>query len=207
MTQNEKKTVCVILGTAHGNDVLGKCSPDKSFYEWKFSRMMCSRIMKRLQDDGYRCITDYEGLNEIGLVNRCQIVNNYCGYFGKSNCVYVSIHVNAAGSDSKWHKATGWESHVAKTASANSIKLANIMWEEAEKQGKMKLRRPMPKQNYWCNNFTVLTLTKCPAVLTENCFQDNKDDVAFLNSKEGQQCIEDLHVNAIERYVNELITK
>jgi len=48
-------------------------------------------------------------------------------------------------------------------------------------------------------NFTVIYKTKCPAVLTENLFMDNKTDVAFLMSDEGRNVITDIHVNAIKR--------
>lgn len=206
MTQSEKKSICIILGTAHGYEVAGKCSPDGKFKEYEWSREICNKLCKELQDDGYRCIIDYTGQNEIGLSNRCQIVNNYCNYFGSSKCVYVSIHVNAAGADGKWHTATGWESHVAKNASEKSKRVADIMWEEFSKLD-IKMRRPTKTQNYWQNNFTVLVKTKCPAVLTENMFQDNKDDVEYLTSKKGKEELIAAHKNAIESYVDELIVK
>lgn len=206
MTQSEKKSVCVVIGTAHGQDVKGKCSPDKSLYEWRWSRMACSKIVKRLQEDGYRAVVDTEDQNEIGLGNRVQIVNNYCSYFGSKNVVYVSVHNNAAGADGKWKKATGWQCHVAKTASASSKRLASLLYGEAEEHG-LKVRRPLPKQDYWENDFYVLKNTRCPAVLTENMFQDNKDDVEYLLSKEGVDALVDVHVQAIEKYVNELIVK
>jgi N-acetylmuramoyl-L-alanine amidase len=44
----------------------------------------------------------------------------------------------------------------------------------------------------------VLRNTWCPAVLTENLFQDNKEDVDFLLSDEGRQAIVDLHVRTID---------
>ena len=53
----------------------------------------------------------------------------------------------------------------------------------------------------WEENFYILVKTKCPAVLTENFFQDNKEDVAFLNSDEGKQAIIKTHVDAIIKYV------
>ena len=41
------------------------------------------------------------------LCLRCKVVNDLCKAYG--DCIYVSIHVNAAASDGKWHNATGWE--------------------------------------------------------------------------------------------------
>lgn len=206
MTQSEKTSICIILGTAHGADVAGKCSPDKTLKEYQWSREMCTKVMKRLQEDGYRCIIDSTDVNEIGLGNRVQIVNNYCKYFGSSKVLYFSIHNNAAGSDGQWKKAQGWESHVAKKASDKSKRIANILWEEMEMRG-FKMRRPTKTQNYWSSDFYVLRNTLCPAVLVETLFQDNKDDVKYLLSKEGKDTICDGYVAAIERYVDELIVK
>lgn len=49
--------------------------------------------------------------------------------------------------------------------------------------------------------FTVLTGTKCPAVLTESLFQDNKSDMEYLLSEEGKAAIVKLHVNGILKYI------
>lgn len=197
-----KKEICVILGTAHGYNVKGKQSPDGTLKEYQWSRKACAFIQQKLQEEGYRVIIDHTGNDEIGLSNRAQIVNNYCAYFGASKCLYFSIHNNAAGSDGKWKTASGWESHIAKNASEKSKRIANILWEEFEKTG-LKLRRPLPKQNYWTSNFTVLTKTKCPAVLVETLFQDNKEDVKYLLSNEGFTTICNTYICAIKRYVDE----
>jgi N-acetylmuramoyl-L-alanine amidase len=45
--------------------------------------------------------------------------------------------------------------------------------------------------------------TKCPAVLTENLFQDNKKDVEFLLSEKGKETIVNLHVEGIINYINQ----
>ena len=50
-------------------------------------------------------------------------------------------------------------------------------------------------------NLYVLTHTNCPAVLTENLFQDNKRDVEFLLSDAGKHAIERLHVEGILKYL------
>ena len=49
----------------------------------------------------------------------------------------------------------------------------------------------------------VLKNTKCPAVLTENMFQDNKDDVVFLLSDEGFHELVRLHVEGIVNYIKD----
>jgi N-acetylmuramoyl-L-alanine amidase len=50
--------------------------------------------------------------------------------------------------------------------------------------------------------FTVLAKTKCTAVLTENGFMDNKEDVEYLLSPEGKRAVVMSHVEAIVKYVN-----
>ena len=47
----------------------------------------------------------------------------------------------------------------------------------------------------------MLTQTACPAVLSENLFQDNKEDVAFLKSDKGLGACIQLHVQGIENYI------
>lgn len=49
--------------------------------------------------------------------------------------------------------------------------------------------------------FYILMHTKCPAVLTESFFQDNKTDVDFLNSEDGKKHLTALHVNGIINYL------
>ena len=50
----------------------------------------------------------------------------------------------------------------------------------------------------------MLNNTKCPAVLTENLFQDNKDDVNYLLSDEGKHAIIRLHVEGIINYLERI---
>ena len=50
----------VILGSAHQKSILGKCSPDKKFYEYKYSREICQAVKTILLDMGYNVIIDIE---------------------------------------------------------------------------------------------------------------------------------------------------
>ena len=50
----------------------------------------------------------------------------------------------------------------------------------------------------------MLTKTKCPAVLTENFFMDNKDEVAYLLSAEGREAVVATHVDGIIKYIESL---
>lgn len=180
----------IILGTAHLKSTPGKCSPDKKFFEYKYSREVCKAIKTTLQNMGYTVFIDIEdddlkGINSSKELNlRCKIVNDLQKVY--KNCIYISIHVNAAGADGKWHNATGWSAYTS-VGVTSADKLAECLYDSAKKNliGR-KLRTDFTdKDSDLEANFYVLKHTNCPAVLTENFFQDNKDDVDYLTSDLG----------------------
>lgn len=205
----EKKVI--ILGTAHGDNVAGKCSPDGKFREFRYSREICEALRERLEARGYKVYIDIEqntvpSKQSDELVLRANIVNNLCTKFGTLNCVYVSIHVNAAGSDGKWHGARGWSVYTSK-GRTRADALATSIWNSAKStlplDHKTALRSDMSDGDPdYESNFYVLAHTKCPAVLTENLFQDNEEDVAYLTSAEGRNAIVTLHELGIINYIN-----
>ena len=115
--------------------------------------------------------------------------------------ILISVHCNAAGADGKWHSAKGWSVFVAQNASANSKKLADCLKKAADDE-KLKVRLQYSNKSYWVQSLAVCRDTNCPAVLTENMFQDNKEDVEFLLSEDGKKKITELHVNGIINYLN-----
>lgn len=191
----------VILGTAHSKNTPGKQSPDGRLLEYAYSREICKKIKDVLTLKGVDCMIDIEGDYEGSLQNRCNIVNKVCEQNGPSNCLYVSVHVNAA-SNGKWSNARGFCVFVCPTASQKSRKLAQYIYKEAMDRN-LKGNRYTPATKYLTANYYVLKYTKCPAVLTENLFQDNKEDVDFLLSEKGKQAIVDLHVEGILNYIKE----
>lgn len=201
-----KKEICVILDQAHGQNVKGKRSPDGALLEWKWSREICGAIKAKMQADGYRVVFSSDGNDEPGLNNRVQAEINYSKYFGKQKCVFLSIHCNAAGSDGKWKTARGFETHVARKSSAKSKQFASILMKHAEAAG-LKLRRPLPKQDYWENDFYVLKYTSCPAVLVESGFMDNHEDCEYLLSKEGHETFIKLYCDSLKEYVDSLLAE
>lgn len=194
----------IILGTAHLKSTPGKCSPDGKFREYQYSRKVVAAIKANLKNLGYNVFIDIEDddLNvtqsrELQL--RCKIVNDLCKVY--KDCVYVSIHVNAASSDGKWHTATGWEIYTT-PGKTKADKLATCLYEAAKKNFKdIKLRTDFsdgdPDKEA---NLYVLKHTSCPAVLTENLFQDNKSDVEYLLSDKGFNEIVKIHVEGILEY-------
>ena len=100
-------------------------------------------------------------------------------------------------------EARGWGAYVSLNASENSKRLAKRLCEAAELFGQ-KVRRYAPGQPWWVQNLAMCRDTKCPAVLTENLFQDNRADVDYLLSAEGRTALADLHVQGIADYIREL---
>ena len=211
-----KQDTIVILGTAHRMREPGKESPDKKLKECIYSREICKEIAVKLRAYGYKVEIDYEPLdlpktmqssivkqernNELAM--RVNYVNEICRQKGAKNVLYVSIHVNAIGTDSKWHDAKGWQVCVGDKASGSSKNLASCLFDAAKQSG-LKMRQPTATQKYWLQSLFVLNNTKCPAVLTENLFQDNKADVEYLLSDVGRHAIERLHVEGIIKYINQ----
>ena len=190
----------ILIDNGHGYNTPGKCSPDKRLLEWKYTREIATELVARLKAAGFdaeRIVTEDV---DISLRERCRRVNAICKRVGASNVVLVSIHNNAAGSGGKWRDATGWCGFVYTKASSRSCHLAQLLYAEAEKRG-LKGNRSVPRERYWMKNLAMVRDTACPAVLTENLFQDNKDDVEFLKSDAGLGAMIHIHVQGIEDYI------
>jgi len=213
----KKDEIVVVLGTAHRLREPGKESPDGRLKECVYSREIVAGVKQKLEEYGVRVMIDYEPLNlpktmqcpgakterQRELALRVNTVNSVCRSEGTKRVVYVSVHVNASGSDGKWHQGNGWQVCVGSKASKESKLLANCLFDAAAKHG-LKMRQPTTTQKFWPQSLYVLNNTLCPAVLTENLFQDNIDDVDLLLSDEGRHIIERLHVEGILKYIESL---
>ena len=191
----------VLIDNGHGSNTAGKCSPDRSLREYTWAREIASRLVAELRKrglDAERIVTEE---TDISLRERCRRVNAHCGKLGAKNVILISIHINAAKSDGRWHDASGWSVWIAPNASQKSKILAQTLYDEAAKRN-LKGNRSVPSCRYWVGNFAIVRDTNCPAVLTENLFQDNKAEVEFLMSERGKQEIVNLHADAIQKYIS-----
>lgn len=187
----------VILDPGHSSKTPGKRSPDGRLLEYKWAREMIEILEKKLDLLGIQHIRTTEPSEddvEISLRTRCERANKI------KNSILVSIHCNAASADGKWHSANGWSVFVSLNASNNSKRLAGEMKNQAVKSG-IKVRVPSPKQGYWEQNLAMCRDTKMPAVLVENMFQDNVEDVNFLLSAEGKEILSNIIIDGIKNYV------
>lgn len=210
----------IILGTAHLATSPGKCSPDKTLRECYYSREIINRIKPILEQKGFIVMIDYAALQPNPQMKgstwkqeqsrelrwRADFVNAVCSKYGTSNCLYVSVHVNGIGTDGKWHDARGWCVFTS-PGKTKADDLATEIWKVADatfpKGHKYAIRADWSdKDPDFEAALFVLTKTKCPAVLTENFFQDNKEDVAYLLSEEGKAAVVKVHVEGIINYIN-----
>jgi N-acetylmuramoyl-L-alanine amidase len=198
-----KKNKVVILDNGHGKNTPGKCSPDKIFYEWSWSRTFVNTLKTILENQNYIVFNIVPEEENISLYERAERANTIINKYGAKNCIFISIHNNAAGNGSKWYNASGWEVFTTK-GKTNSDKLAEYLCEACLEEN-IKFRTDisdgdMDKEE----DFTVIYKTNCPAVLTENMFMDSKSDVEFLQSEQGINKLINIHVNGINRYFNNL---
>ena len=215
----DKSKVLVMLDNGHGSNCAGKCSPILSkemqqkfgidrFYEYKYVREIVAGIKAELEKEGIPYYIVTPETTDISLATRVKRVNNKYTECKKKRikAFLISVHVNAAGSG-QWKNATGWSTWTSVGQTAGD-KLADKLYEAAHvilDPKKLRIRTyKSDGDEDWESNFYILKNTNCPACLTENMFQDNKEDVDWLLSEEGKQAITDIHVKGIKKYIASL---
>lgn len=190
----------VLLDNGHGINTKGKQSPDGRLREYKYAREIVKGIYTELTKAGIESYILTPEETDVPLSERVARANKLYSSHNKQ-AILISIHCNAAGNGSQWMNAQGWSVYVAQNASKNSKKLAEDIAKEAQK-AKLKVRQYTNDSLYWVQSLAICRDTNCPAVLTENLFQDNKQDVEYLLSEEGKQNIINIHVQGIKNYIN-----
>lgn len=174
------RKLTLILDPAHGRDVAGKCSPDKSHYEWEWSRKILNELNQRLVSEGFKTYYTNTSDIEIGLLNRVDNANKCPGKYK----LLFSLHNNAAGNGNRWRDATGFEIYTSR-GKTKSDTIADIIMSHLKNDFKVvtSLRArvdlsdgDMDKEE----NFTVLMGNSYSAVLLEWLFQDNYRDLEWL---------------------------
>lgn len=200
----------ILIDNGHGSDTKGKRSPDGTFLEWAFAREIAMGIKQQLdnptlQQMGHEVELIVPEQIDISLQERVKRVNKICKE-ADGNVVLISIHANAAGDGSKWMTARGWECHTS-PGQTNSDLLAECLYFHARQIFKgMKIREDKSDGDADKeSNLYILKKTICPAVLTENFFQDNEDDVKYLLSNKGKEQIIECHVKGILSYLSSFL--
>lgn len=180
-----KQIVLLDYGHSKVDPKNGKHSPDKSFYEWEWNRAFGRALRDELVKNGIdvrEIVTADEDEKTVTISTRAARANEICKKEGTANCMYVSIHSNALGDGTQWMTARGWQVHVSPKGSQASKDLADSIYDAVAIEG-FKVRPESPTQKWRPGNFTVLNNTDCKAVLVENLFYDNKEDLELLQDE------------------------
>ena len=192
----------ILIDPGHGIDTPGKRSPDGKFLEYLWNRQVADLLLNRfmmMDIDASLVVTE---TNDISLATRVQRVNRICSKVGASNVILLSIHSNAAGDGSKWMSAQGWSCYTSKGETKSDV-IAECLYDAFEAEfADRKIRKDMSDGDRdWEENFYVLQKSKCPAVLLENFFYDNRDECAWLLKDETKERIADTIVKGITQYI------
>ena len=193
----------ILLDNGHGIDTPGKRSPDGHFREYAYNRYLAFLLRERLLALGLDAQLVVPEREDISLKERCRRVNAICRQLGSDQVILLSIHVNAAGNGQNWLDARGWSCFTTRGKTKADV-LATCLYEAAKNHlTGMKIRTDFSDGDPDIEkDFYIIRHTSCPAVLTENLFMDNRQDVAFLESEEGARAIVNLHVDGILQYIS-----
>lgn len=210
----------ILIDNGHGQNTLGKQSPvlkgsgldiwdglteNGRFKEWKYTRVIAEEVVAKLKAMGYDARLLVTEKTDISLKERVNRANKICSKYGAGNVILISVHANAVGDSSQWMTGKGWEAYTTR-GTTKSDKLAEYLYKRAEKNfSGRKIRKDLTDGDSDKEaNFYIIKNVKCPAVLTENFFYDNKDDLEYLVSDEGLAAVERTHVEGIIDYIKNL---
>ena len=192
----------ILIDPGHGIDTPGKRSPDGLFLEYLWNRQVADLILEGLVSAGVDASLVVTETNDVSLRNRVNRVNTICNRLGASNVLLVSIHANAAGNGSAWMNARGWSCYTSK-GKTKSDQVAECLYDAFEEEFQdRKIRKDMSDGDRdWEENFYVLQKSKCPAVLLENFFYDNREECAWMLQEETKKRIASAAVKGIIKYI------
>ena len=194
----------VLIDPGHGIDTPGKRSPDGLFLEYLWNRQVADLLLERLVSMGIDASLVVTETNDVTLRNRVNRVNTICNKVGASNVLLVSIHANAAGNGSSWMNAKGWSCYTSK-GKTKSDQVAECLYEAFEAEfPDRKIRKDLSDGDKdWEENFYVLEKSRCPAVLLENFFYDNREECAWMLQEETKRRIAYAAAKGIAKYVGQ----
>ena len=192
----------ILIDPGHGIDTPGKRSPDGLFREYLWNRQVADLILEGLVSAGVDASLVVTETNDVSLRNRVNRVNTICNRLGASNVLLVSIHANAAGNGSAWMNAKGWSCYTSK-GKTKSDQVSECLYDAFEEEFQdRKIRKDMSDGDRdWEENFYVLQKSKCPAVLLENFFYDNREECAWMLQEETKKRIASAAVKGIIKYI------
>ena len=200
----------ILIDNGHGDNTPGKRSPYSctkvepaiEFYEYKWNREIAERIVNELLSIGYDAELLTPEINDVSITERIIRTNTFCNKLGKENVLLISVHANAAGDGSKWLNGKGWSAYTS-VGQTNSDKLAECLYKAANInfEGRKIRTETFDGDSDYESDFSICKKTKCVAVLTENFFFDNVDDVNYILSEKGKDAVVRTHVEGIINFL------
>ena len=193
-----------ILDNGHGGLVdgdyqtKGKRSPKwgdgSQLFEGEFNRAIVGRLIELMTAAGIHYVNLVPEHEDISLTERVRRANEI--YLKKTTrgreCIYLSVHSNAGG-------GKGYEIYTSKGETQSDL-VATIFFNEfAAAFPSSRMRTCMVDGDVDKEaNFSVLTGTRMPAILTESFFMDNEDECKrYLMTPLGRQTIARAHFKAV----------
>ena len=182
----------ILIDPGHGITTPGKQSPDGSLREWALNRTLAAEIVRLAKGAELDCSLLFDSEADLPLSERIRLVNGHPA----GSTILVSVHANAAGNGAQWHGARGFCAFAGTRSGATSRRLAALLVKEAAEAG-LAGNRAVPPEGYWTANFAMCNRTNCPAVLTENLFMDNREDLAMLKNPATITLLAQIHLRAL----------
>lgn len=191
----------ILIDAGHGNDTPGKRSPDGSFLEYLWNRQVADLVIQSLREMGIDCDSVVTEIEDVPLSRRVARVNDVCDKEGVKNVILLSIHSNAAGNGTAWMNAKGWSCYTT-PGQTRSDEIAECLYDAFSKAfPDRKMRKDLSdKDSDIEENFYLLRKTKCPAVLLENFFYDNREECSWLLQDQTKRKIADAIVEGLMIY-------
>ena len=213
----KKRNIVVCLDNGHGSDTPGKCSPwsacgvppEIPFHEYRYCRDIVRRLAPILEREGFTVYIVTPEDEDISLAVRGSRINKVVEKAAANGMksISISIHVNAAGSGMEWKPAYGWSVWTTRGQSNSDI-LAQCLYEAAEEilppLGQRTRQDRSDGDDDYESDFAMCRIPQCPAVLTENMFQDCVKEVRFLLTEEGKNAIVEIHRRGILKFVERM---
>lgn len=196
----------VLLDNGHGGLINGnpqtgsrrshKLPNGARLYEGEFNRAIVNGIIQELTFLNIPYVNITPEMRDVTRPTRIRRAN---AYKRVRNVFLLSVHCNAGG-------GRGFEVFTSRGRTKSDL-IANIFAQEFVKEfPDRRLRTDLSDGLLGKEaNFDVLKKTAMPAILTENFFFDNKEEVEnILMTREGRQKIIDFHINAILKVKEEV---
>ena len=194
MPERKQKTLYLLDG-GHAPATAGKRSPKlddgRQLVEWEFARDVVGRIAARLEEEGvaHHVLTP-KTVYDLGPSARAKLANAVDDD-AELPTILISVHANAAGNGG-WYEASGLTVLYWHTSSKSKALAEHLLDKLGEHTG-LDISRGVKGRD----NLSILEKTRMPAVLSENGFYTDEDEVEFLLSDAGRQRIAEAHVQFI----------